>query len=152
MIHFRKKKTRKCKYFLVICGSICTAIAFYISPAPFPLCSVLPISSFLHFLPTRVPPLENVTAAILSYAVSHLHEDTGKLRKTCADTVGHFTEFVPRLQSLKKWPPAQRFDMQAADQRSPIQALTCLTWTTAWSQTPTTHRTLSVRKCKYNRI
>ena len=36
-------------------------------------------------------------AAILSYAVSHLHEDTGKLRKTCADAVGHFTESDPSL-------------------------------------------------------
>ena len=65
-----------------------------------------------------------MTAAILSYAVSHLHEGTGKLRKTCADTVGHSTESVPSLTVSEKWPPAQRFDVQAADRRSPIQVLT----------------------------
>ena len=43
------------------------------------------------------------------------------------------SQSVPSLQFLKKWPPAQRFDMQAADRRSPIQVLT-----------PTTHRTLSL--------
>ena len=62
-----------------------------------------------------------MTAAILSYAVSHFHEGTGKLRKTCADTVGHLTESVPSLTVSEKWPPAQRFDVQAADRRSPIQ-------------------------------
>ena len=65
---------------------------------------------------------------LFSYAVSHLHEGTRELRKTCADIVGHFTEFVPspqsHIQSLKKCPPAQRSDMQAADRRSPIQVLT----------------------------
>ena len=44
--------------------------------------------------PPPPPPPENMTAAILSYAVSDLHEGTGKLRKICADTVGHFTESV----------------------------------------------------------
>ena len=68
----------------------------------------------------RVTPHENVTAAILSYAVSHFQEGTGKLRKTCADTVGHLTESVPSLTVSEKWPPAQRFDAQAADRRSPI--------------------------------
>ena len=70
------------------------------------------------------PPWECVTAAILSYAVSHLHEGTGNLRKTCADTVGHLTESVPSLTVSEKWPPAQCFDVQAADRRSPIQVLT----------------------------
>ena len=69
-------------------------------------------------------PPENVTAAILSYAVSHLQEGTGKLRKTCADTVGHLTESVPSLPVSEKWPPAQRFDDYVADRRSPIQVLT----------------------------
>ena len=45
-------------------------------------------------------------------------------RSPLADTVGHFTESVPSLQPLKKWPPAQCFDMQAADWRSSIQVLT----------------------------
>ena len=86
---------------------------------PFPL-------SFTFFPPEPPPPSpkENVTASdILSNAVSHLHEGKGKLRKTCADTVGHFTESIPSLQSLTKWPPAQRFDMQAADWPSRIQVL-----------------------------
>ena len=51
-----------------------------------------------------------MTAAILSYAVSHLHEGTGKLRKTSADTVGHFT-VCPQSTVSKKLPPAQRLDM-----------------------------------------
>ena len=79
--------------FFSIRGSTGMAIAFY-TPS-FPL-------SFTFFPPKVPPPPENVTAAILSYAVSHLHEGTGKLWKTCADTVGHFTEFVSSLQSLKK--------------------------------------------------
>ena len=97
------------------------------SPYPFFLSSFLPVSAFFNFFPARGPPpspLENVTAAILSYAVSHLHEDTGKLRKTCADTVGHSTASVHSLQSLKKWPAPQRFEMQVADRGSPIQVPT----------------------------
>ena len=75
------------------------------------------------------------TAAILSYAVSHLHEGTGKLQKTCADTVGYLTESVPSLTVSEKWPPTQRFDVQAVDRRLPIQVLTqrkaSLTWVIA---------------------
>ena len=37
-------------------GSTCTAIAFYISPPPFPLSSFLPVYPFLHSLPARAPP------------------------------------------------------------------------------------------------
>ena len=90
----------------------------YTSPPPFSPFLLLP------FLTARVTPHENVTAAILSYAVSHLHKGTGKLRKTRAETVGHLTESVPSLTVSEKWPPAQRFDVQAADRRSPIQVLT----------------------------
>ena len=99
-------------------------LALYISPIFFPFSP--PSLSYPLSLPHLPPvtPHENVTAAILSYAVSHLHEITGKLRKTCADTVGHLTESVPSLIDSKKWPPAQRFDVQAADRRSPIQVLT----------------------------
>ena len=32
-----------------------------------------------------------LTAAILPYAVSHLHNDTGELQKMCADAVGYLT-------------------------------------------------------------
>ena len=35
-----------------------------------------------------------------------------------------FNRVCPQSNSLWKWPPAQRFDVQAADPRSPIQALT----------------------------
>ena len=74
-------------------------LVFYISPTFFPLSSAFPFLSPCHFLLYRQSyPHENVTAAILSYAVSHLHERTGKLRKTCADTVGHLTESVPSQQ------------------------------------------------------
>ena len=91
----------------------------------FPLFMSFPsLSPVTSFLTGRVTPHENVTAAILSYVVSHLHEGTGKLRKTCADTVGHLTESVPSLTVSEKWPPAQRFDVQAADRRSPIRVLT----------------------------
>ena len=45
--------------------------------------------------------------------------------------------------SLQKWLPARRFDMQAADRRSPIQVLnpapSCLTWATTWCWTPILH-------------
>ena len=108
----------------------------YTYPSPFSPSLLLPFRIPCHFLPlpselpsiltakVTPPPHENVTAAILSYAVSHLHEGTGKLRKTCADTVGHLTEPVRSLTVSVKWPPAQCFDVQAADRRSPIQVLT----------------------------
>ena len=54
-------------------------------------------------LPPEVPPPpENVTAAVLSYSVSHLHKGTEKLRKTCADTVGDLTDFVPSQPVFEK--------------------------------------------------
>ena len=116
---------------------------FVFSPfSPFILSSRFP---FLSLPPP--PPFENVNAAILFYAVLHLHEGTEKLRKICADTVDDLTESVPSLQSLKKWPPTQHFHMQAADRRSPIQVLTQrLTDPAAWLgwSPSTTHRTLSV--------
>ena len=44
----------------------------------FPLFSAFPsLSSVTSFLTAAVTPHEDVTAAILSYAVSHLHEVTG---------------------------------------------------------------------------
>ena len=80
-------------------------LALYISPIffPFPPSSLpYPLSLVTSFFTARVTPHENVTAAILSYAVSHLHEGTGKLRKTCADTVGHLTKSVPSLTVSEK--------------------------------------------------
>ena len=71
-------------------------LALYISPTFFPRLPFLTaVTSFLN-------PHENVTAAILFYAVSHLHEGTGKLRKTCADTVGHLTQSAPSLPVSEK--------------------------------------------------
>ena len=96
-------------------------------PQLFPLSSAFPsLFPVTSFSTARVTPHENVTAAIPSYAVSHLREGTEKLWKTCADTVGRLTESAPSLTVSKKWPPAQRFDVQAADRRSPIQVLTQL--------------------------
>ena len=102
-----------------------TCLIIHISDL-FPLSSPpsLPYPLSLPALPPELPPMKMWTAAILSYAVSHLHESTGKLRKTCADTVDHSTESVPSLTVSEKWPPAQRFDVQAVDRRSPIQVLT----------------------------
>ena len=51
-----------------------------------------PFPRFFRFLPTRDSPLKNVTAAILSCVVLYLHEGTGKLRKTWANTVDRLTE------------------------------------------------------------
>ena len=74
--------------YIFICGSTRMAIVFYIPPSSLPLSSLFTLS--FAFFPSEVPPPpENATAAILSYAVSHLHEGTGKLRNTCADTVSH---------------------------------------------------------------
>ena len=68
---------------------------------PFSLSSRFP---FHYFLPTRAPPPppENVIAAIISYAVSHLHEGTWKLRKTYADTVGYLQSLSPVYSLWKK--------------------------------------------------
>ena len=49
-------------------------------PTFFPFILILFLIPFLLSLLARGPPLENVTAVILSYAVSHLHEGPGKLR------------------------------------------------------------------------
>ena len=52
------------------------------------------------------------------------HRETAENLCRSADTVGHLTESVPSLTVSEKLPPAQRFDVQAADRRSPIQVLT----------------------------
>ena len=70
----------------------------------------------ISFFTARVTPHENVTAAMLSYAVSHLHEGTGKLRKTCADTVGHLT-VCPQSNSLWKM-TSHPNDIQVLTQRN----------------------------------
>ena len=73
--------------------------ALYISPTFF--CLPPPSLPYPLSLPSLLlespPPHKNVTAAILSYVVSHLYEGTGKLRKTYADTVGHLRESVLSL-------------------------------------------------------
>ena len=62
------------------------------------------------FLTARViPPMRMWPAAIFSYAVSHLHEGTGKLRKSVPIQSAILTESVPSLTVSEKWPPAQRF-------------------------------------------
>ena len=112
------------KYYLFVFSS-CMATCLIHIPHLFPVSSAVPsLSPVTSFFTARVTPHENVIAAVLSYAVSHLHEGTGKLWKTCADAVGHLTESVPSLTVSEKWPPAQRFDVQAADRWSPIQVLT----------------------------
>ena len=78
----------------------CTAFAFYPFQPPLPLFSFLPVSPFFHFLPARGPPLENVTAAILSYCCIAFARGHRRIAD-CADTVGHLTESVPSLQSEK---------------------------------------------------
>ena len=101
------KPQRICTYFL----RVFTCIAYwhittplYITPPPLSLFSFLSFRlSFplFPFLLVRGFPLENVTVPILFYAVLHLHEGTGKLRKTCADTVRLLTRFVFSPQSKK---------------------------------------------------
>ena len=122
----------------------------HIPPPPIPLSSFLPIFPFLSLSSRQKSPLENVTAAILSYAVTHLHEGTEKLRKTCADTVGHLTGSVPSLQSLKKWPRAQRFDMQPVDRRYPIQVLTQRQ--AAWLGPPGARHLPHMERCRWLEI
>ena len=92
----------KGQYFYSCCPPV-WQLALYISPIffPFPPPS-LPYPPVTSFFTARVTTHENVTAAILSYAVSHLHEGTGKLRKICADTVDHLTESVPSLTVSEK--------------------------------------------------
>ena len=113
---------------------------------PFLLSSSFPFFS-LSSRQSPPPPLENVTAAILSYAVSYLHEGTGKLRKTSADTVGHFTESPP-VYSLRKSDLRSAFRYAgrgpAVTHPSTDPAPSCLIWVTVWCRTSTTHRKLSV--------
>ena len=97
--------------------------------------SFLPVFRFFHFLPARGPSLENVTAAIFSYAVSHLHEGTGKLRKTCADTVGHLTEAVPESTTSEKMTSRSAFryaDRGLAATHLSTDRAPSFTWVTAY--------------------
>ena len=87
-------------FFSFIRGSTCTTIVFYISPLPFFL------SSFFHFLSARGSSLEIVTAAILSYAVSHLHEGKNDLPLSvsiCRPQIGGHPS--------KYWPSAKLLDL-----------------------------------------
>ena len=74
-------------------------LSVYTSLPPF-LPFVLSSSLFFHFLTARVSPLKNVTTTIISYAISHSHEGTWKLQKTCADTVGLW---IDSISSLHVW-------------------------------------------------
>ena len=113
---------------------------------------VLPYPLAFPFLPPEPPsfltarvilPIRMWPAAILTYAVSQLHEGTGKLRKP-----------VQLLAVSEKWPPVQRFWCAgrgpAVTHPSTDPAKGCLTWVIAWHRTPTTHRrTLSLLILKY---
>ena len=55
------------------------------------------------------------------YVVSYLHEGTGKVRKTCADTViSHLTESVLSLQSLKVSLPQSRSVFRCAGHKMAV--------------------------------
>ena len=98
----RIKNILKKKFFSFPRRLLFTPPSIYIQHL-FPLFSSFPsLSPVTSFLTARANPHENVTTGILSYAVPHLHEGTGKLRKTCADTVGHLTESVPSLKVSEK--------------------------------------------------
>ena len=86
-------------YIFIIRGSTCTAIAFYISPPPFPLSFTVfpPEVSSPRFRMQRGLYISECDRSHFSDAVSHLHEGTRKLWKICADTVGYLTESVPSL-------------------------------------------------------
>ena len=80
------------------------------------LSSFLPVSPYLHCLSARdpLPPWECDRSHSLLCCIAFAQSLRKKVRKTCADIFGHFTESVPSLESLKKLPPAQCFDIQAA--------------------------------------
>ena len=78
-------------------------IAFYIFPPPFPLSFFLPVFPFIHGLPARgPPPLENVTAAILSYTISHSHEGHGKTAENLCRCSRTFHRFCPQSTVSEK--------------------------------------------------
>ena len=133
------------KYFFIR-DSTCMATCLIRIPHLFHLSSAFPSLSPVTSL--RRPPLENVTVAILSYSVSHLHEGTGKLRKTLCWYSRPFNRVCPQSNSL--WKMTSRSAFRCAG-RGPVvthpstdPAKICLTWVIAWHRTPTTHRTLSV--------
>ena len=93
------------------------------------------ISSFQILTPTRFPflslffrqrsGLDNVTAAILSYAVSHLQRGHWKTADNLCRYSRRFHSLSQVYKSLKKiTSPAQRFDMQVPNRRSSMQVLT----------------------------
>ena len=103
----------------------------YIFPPPlhiFPIFIFLPFSSFLRFLHFLTSPsLENMTVAILSYAVSHLHyliENEKMNSRSVFRCAGH----GPAVTHPSTDP-------------APRPALSCrLTWMIAGHRTPTTDR------------
>ena len=111
---------------------------------PHPVFSFLPVSPFFDFLPARAPhpPWEcdhsHSFLSCIAFARGH--------RKTAKNPCRYSRLFNRVLQPLKKWPPAQRFDIQAADRRSPIQVLTQrrATWL-RWS--PSAGHLLHTERC-----
>ena len=125
----------------------------YTYPPPFSPFLRRPFLIPCHFLPYRQSyPLWECDRSLFSYAVSRLREGTGKLQKTCADTVGHLTESVSNLTVSEKITSrsAIRYARRglAVTHPSTDLAKSCLNWVVAWHRTPTTHRTLSGEKKK----
>ena len=111
-----------------------------------------PLFLFLSLRSCQRSPLENVTVAILSYVLSHLHADTGKLLKTFADTVGHLT-VCPQSAVFEKM--NSRWAFQCAGRGPTVTHLNSdsapnyLTRVIAWHWASTTHQTLPVIKNMY---
>ena len=110
-------------------------------PHPYPLFPFPPFFfslSFISFQPV-VSPLRmwpwKCTHSLLCCIVSHLHEDTRKLQKICADTVGHLTDSVFNRISI--------FNVQVTDRQSPNQVLT---WVIGPNRTPIPH----TKRCRLN--
>ena len=119
-------------------------------PNPFyHLSSFFPLHLSFILFPPEVP-LQNGTAVIFSYAVAVFVQGAGKSRKTCANTVGHLIDSVSSLQSPKKWPLGQQFDVQGRTRicghpsKYSDPTSSYLTWVIVRHRTLNTNRTLSV--------
>ena len=93
------------------------------------------IPIFIFFPPKPHSP-ENVTTAILSYAVWHLHEGTGKIRKTCGRYSRLFNRVCPQCTVPEKTSSRSAFRCAgrgpAVTHSSTDSAPGCLTWVIAW--------------------
>ena len=150
MLSFEKVWLRFKDTIKIIRGSICMAIAFYISPPSSPLSFFLPVTPFLHCLPARAPPPRpwdcgRSHSLLCCIAFARGHKKTAEnlcrysrpFHRVCSQsTVSEKMTSRPALRYPGRGPAVTHLSTDPAPR--------CLTCASAWCRAPTTHRTLSM--------